>query len=355
MNRKNPQLARCPHCESVFEISEQELELAYGAVRCGECMKIFNAHFHKLDLPEQEQEDSEPAERQDPIPTLHDHYQQPRPDSLSESQPSAPEATTSAADEELQIEYQEPDLDDQELPFDPPSATEEARLDEDYDATEEKLLDEELRAFEAELTTALIDPAASETDDSDRFPALTPDDFNDQDGKELEPEITPDATTDSELATEARPQASKKKPVTKKASFQAADLQDLARNKWVLGASGLLVAVLVAAALFFTLAPKPPQDLVTRDIRIAPSIQTTKMEVHFQLYNRSSEPLALPDFRVELLNLSGQVIASQTIAATELNQAPSQLAGGDEVNLSLEVDRPATFVQNARVFPLTTR
>jgi predicted Zn finger-like uncharacterized protein len=34
---------RCPHCETVFRVSEEQLALAEGRVRCGECDHIFNA------------------------------------------------------------------------------------------------------------------------------------------------------------------------------------------------------------------------------------------------------------------------------------------------------------------------
>ncbi|MGD8999429.1 MAG: DUF3426 domain-containing protein [Granulosicoccaceae bacterium] len=33
----------CPHCETVFRVSEEQLALAEGQVRCGECDHIFNA------------------------------------------------------------------------------------------------------------------------------------------------------------------------------------------------------------------------------------------------------------------------------------------------------------------------
>lgn len=42
--------AECPHCHSIFSVSEEEIALALGAVRCGECMKIFNASYHLIDV-----------------------------------------------------------------------------------------------------------------------------------------------------------------------------------------------------------------------------------------------------------------------------------------------------------------
>lgn len=45
-------LAHCPHCGSTFKATPAMLEQAFGAVRCGQCLKIFNAHYHQLHTPE---------------------------------------------------------------------------------------------------------------------------------------------------------------------------------------------------------------------------------------------------------------------------------------------------------------
>lgn len=42
-------ISRCPHCNSVYEISDAQLDQALGAVRCSNCMKIFNALNHRVD------------------------------------------------------------------------------------------------------------------------------------------------------------------------------------------------------------------------------------------------------------------------------------------------------------------
>lgn len=42
----------CPHCTSVFSITSQQLNAAMGAVRCGQCKKIFNAKFNLLSKEE---------------------------------------------------------------------------------------------------------------------------------------------------------------------------------------------------------------------------------------------------------------------------------------------------------------
>ena len=81
-------LAQCPHCYSVFAASNEEMQLALGAVRCSDCMKIFNANYNLIDSPSKatltplartssypqkpkEEEEQQPSA----IPTLHDHHQ----------------------------------------------------------------------------------------------------------------------------------------------------------------------------------------------------------------------------------------------------------------------------------------
>lgn len=40
---------QCPHCTSLFQVTDQQLEMANGTVRCGNCLGIFQAEDHFLD------------------------------------------------------------------------------------------------------------------------------------------------------------------------------------------------------------------------------------------------------------------------------------------------------------------
>ncbi len=56
---------RCPHCDTCFRVTEEQLQLAQGAVRCGRCFGTFNAREHLIDAeearpPEKTEERSEP-------------------------------------------------------------------------------------------------------------------------------------------------------------------------------------------------------------------------------------------------------------------------------------------------------
>lgn len=43
------QKTKCPHCGSLFQVSEQQLQIANGTVRCGNCSNIFQAEEHVVD------------------------------------------------------------------------------------------------------------------------------------------------------------------------------------------------------------------------------------------------------------------------------------------------------------------
>ena len=36
-------LTRCPHCQTAFRVTSEQLKLRQGQVRCGECRGVFNA------------------------------------------------------------------------------------------------------------------------------------------------------------------------------------------------------------------------------------------------------------------------------------------------------------------------
>jgi predicted Zn finger-like uncharacterized protein len=40
-------LTRCPHCETRFRVTEAQLGIARGKVRCGHCLQVFNASEHR--------------------------------------------------------------------------------------------------------------------------------------------------------------------------------------------------------------------------------------------------------------------------------------------------------------------
>lgn len=317
---RSEHLTRCPHCDSVYEVSEEELELAYGAVRCGECMKIFNARFHRVDpqdAPDADEDEVITTDHQDPIPTLRDHLFHP-----------AREAETA---EELNLnrlafaEDEEP-----ELPAD------------------EEKLDAELLAFEAELETALYDPdTASEPEDNHE----TPDQQLTTAEDTLETQEALQA--DEALVTESRPSATKSHKKSKaKTPVNPAALLASSRN-YLIALAIVLVASLASLGAWLVLTPEASSKFAAEEVRISPSTSPQKMTIHFQLVNLSNDSQSLPDLQVDLLNLSRQVIASQQVSAQAIEADNRQLAAGERLAAKVEVDRPSTYVQNARIHPLT--
>jgi len=55
-------LTKCPHCSTTFRLSQQQLETAGGAVRCGACYQVFHAREHIVDTPETEETTQETPE-----------------------------------------------------------------------------------------------------------------------------------------------------------------------------------------------------------------------------------------------------------------------------------------------------
>lgn len=61
-------LTRCPHCQTLFRVTEKQLGAARGKVRCGQCREVFNAVENVEAEPETqtEQQDPEPAAAEQP-------------------------------------------------------------------------------------------------------------------------------------------------------------------------------------------------------------------------------------------------------------------------------------------------
>ena len=47
----NSQLTQCPHCKASFKVSEEQLSVANGRVRCGACLNIFDAIAYRISSP----------------------------------------------------------------------------------------------------------------------------------------------------------------------------------------------------------------------------------------------------------------------------------------------------------------
>lgn len=65
-------VTECPACKSRFQVTEGQLKIAHGKVRCGSCLEVFSAELCQIpELAPQPQQEPRPAERQpepNPVP-----------------------------------------------------------------------------------------------------------------------------------------------------------------------------------------------------------------------------------------------------------------------------------------------
>jgi len=101
----NQLVTECPDCKSRFRVSEGQLKMAEGQVRCGACLAVFDARRHQLNLPsENGTPPSEPVQQE---------QIQPQPKTLegeSEAKASPPPSTEPASmpvETQPQTEYRE--------------------------------------------------------------------------------------------------------------------------------------------------------------------------------------------------------------------------------------------------------
>lgn len=66
-NNSNDIITRCPSCNTAFKATEAILKIADGTVRCGSCLRVFNAYDHadKEANPQQHTNDIDPASEED--------------------------------------------------------------------------------------------------------------------------------------------------------------------------------------------------------------------------------------------------------------------------------------------------
>jgi predicted Zn finger-like uncharacterized protein len=58
VNTTNDNITRCPQCATAFRVTPEVLQVANGSVRCGSCLRVFNAQAHLL---------NDKSDQEDPI------------------------------------------------------------------------------------------------------------------------------------------------------------------------------------------------------------------------------------------------------------------------------------------------
>lgn len=75
----------CPHCDTYFRVTSEQLKRAQGDVRCGRCFGTFNALQHLIDEP--------PTKGERPAPPTLEQPQQDEPPSTAETTPEPHQAS----------------------------------------------------------------------------------------------------------------------------------------------------------------------------------------------------------------------------------------------------------------------
>ncbi|WP_422460860.1 MULTISPECIES: DUF3426 domain-containing protein [unclassified Endozoicomonas] len=92
-----PSSVTCPHCQTIFRITHAQLKAAWGSVRCGSCLQVFNAIDQLPRLKEQEKAAfNTPTENVEISPSVH------------REEPQTPTQTRKKLRETLVVQQQKP-------------------------------------------------------------------------------------------------------------------------------------------------------------------------------------------------------------------------------------------------------
>lgn len=410
-------LALCPNCNSTFLVTAEEMQSALGAVRCGECMKIFNATYNLVNTEQSANETAADlafaglnahSKISYQIPTLQE--QAPNFSPVEQQNIAAQFSVSELAVSELAVSDSSINLAELE---------EEGQFVDDFLATwEEKELAlpdieqrQRLAALENEASKfgakQNLEPVATSKQALDWNPQVfsglatsleedsvpnSSEQVTDSVADTLvEPELDfSDLGLDESYAASAEEQAAFE-PVSQAQDFVAQNFikaepvefnaeqavaepeidtatleqqfaflatepreqpsQPPAASKFKLFAVVGLIAVVISAALAFSwLKVQSKPSFAFSDIHLAPAVNNPKkMQVNFTVQNLSAADLPLPTVTVQLLNLSSQVISQEQVPANQLSSSSAEIKARASQSLSLLVERPSTFVQEARI------
>lgn len=329
MKTTNPvNQAQCPHCQSIFSVSQEEIRLALGAVRCGECIKIFNASYHLIDA---EHLANAPYNNAD---TDHIYNE---PDAFTiDSNLTYLDPNLASYDERaaaLKKQFSLPTL--QEPVQQPSRQTQFANPAEPMQGHQNTLETEtEKPAFgegaynlkgysEKEYSEGYSEKEHSEQNDSKK--SFQEHYFQEQDYDKY------DDYEEEALDRWRRILSTYFKKIT---------------PPMMAGIFLLLATVVTSSWLFINQAP--PVYYAFTDVQLVAS-SNNKVNIHFKINNTTRENLPLPNLTIQLLNLSLQPVSSEFVLATELKPYVTELAAAATLEMQVSVERPTIFVQGAHI------
>ncbi|ACO76943.1 hypothetical protein AvCA_06930 [Azotobacter vinelandii CA] len=138
---------QCPHCRTRFRVNRAQLDAARGAVRCGSCLRVFNAAEHLIERP------AHPTDAEAPISAAP-----------AAAPPVAPPAEIRSAEPPAHRDYDELDLGDLDLDT----------LDLDEELARLESQERQLTATPQSTDVPAPDPAAPRTRPAPVEPQLPP-------------------------------------------------------------------------------------------------------------------------------------------------------------------------------------
>lgn len=183
------QLTQCPHCKASFKVSEEQLSVANGRVRCGACLNIFDAIAYRINSPLIDNEDDDFARK---IKSLDDDLSY-----LEDSIDLESELLSDTDNHTDDLSALQNDLDEEALFADDP---EEDKLEKGYTGT--KKFDDELSTTFLELENASDSPFSADNNSEEVIPprdeednvdeswaASILDDLDEPESHKIEPEL----------------------------------------------------------------------------------------------------------------------------------------------------------------------
>lgn len=388
------QSTRCPHCQTAFRVTAEQLAAAKGAVRCGSCLQVFNATEYLLETTPRKPR-NRPAEQlsRRPESSTDDNPQASR----WEASPEAPEdAATFERDDDLLFNA---DDDDDVLFMD----DDEYDLADDNDDTEAESsslefsdsflsLDDASDTSPAHTEDTEPDKAAPSADDSwalEMLASMEKEDAGAQPTRHQDMSLT-DLETDSDpfgdrpVSTSPRRRSSHSEQL--EAAFANQDLDEMAdqmeasaSRRWPWRAGAVVLAILLLAQIGWwerqRLSQQPGLDTVYQTVcnligcdlpETAPDagsiralssvlrpLPDGRMRLDAVFVNRGDRPSPFPMLKLTIEDFQGNTLADGLFAPEDYvggELRPNDLMPpGRPVSISMNLERPVEDLNNFRL------
>lgn len=390
-------ITQCPHCSTAFRVTEEQLSVAKGAVRCGSCLKVFRADDHLRDrLPGGPMRAAEPRSRPtndaaSPVPATPST---PRQADAADQFPADDEFVFSdMADDETHEDAFVFVDDDNEQDNDDVS-----EADDELDFSDSSLsLDDTPEPVRKRIKVAPDEPDFGDASSDDNWDVELPVDAEQEPSSRParatvtpEPEnmpFTADEPDPARKTANQRSTADSLRPSrTGTHTYAHHDLDELAnrldgasgrRGLWTLAVVLLMIALAAQTlwwqrqTLFQINALQPiysfacehlpcnlqatqPDSIAVRALSsILRPLADERMRLDAVFVNRSDRPIPFPDVLLELQDLQGQVVADGLFTPTDYvagDMRPDDLMPpGQPISISINVNRPSADLSNYRL------